>query len=391
MLTSLLPTFNLKNKRVLLRADLNVPLRNGVMVNDYRLQALLPTIDYIQQAGAKIILATHIGRPLKSDPTLSTRLLIPWFEQHGYTIHFQPDVTKAHAESLKDFDTILLLENMRFFPGEKNGDLTFAHQLASLGDYYVNDAFGTLHRTDTSVTLTPSLFDPDKRTIGFLVAHEMAMLDHLRSNTQQPFTLVLGGGKVADKIPLIKALLPRLHALLLCPAISNTFVKAMGKPMGKSLIDEKAMPECTHILKEAAELGVMVQLPIDYYIARDTFNGPVITDQVTADAFPDYGVALSIGPKTVMLYAQEFMKDQTIFFNGLMGDLARPETLQGTKALFDALSKSPAKRYIGGGDSVAAAYQLHSASSFDYISTGGGATLAYISGGALPGLAALYD
>ncbi|MFI5332860.1 MAG: phosphoglycerate kinase [Candidatus Babeliales bacterium] len=386
--TSLLPTFNLHNKRVFVRADLNVPIKQGIISNDYRLQAVLPTLNYIQKAGGKIILATHIGRPHGVDPALSTRILVPWFTQHGYSVHFQPDLDNAYSNSVKDPDTILLLENLRFFPGEQNADTSFAQKLASLGDYYVDDAFGALHRTDASITLTPTFFSPDKRTIGFLVERELQMLDRLLK-PEQPLSLILGGGKVADKIPIINALLPRIHALLLCPAISNTFVKALGNPMGKSLIDEAAIPLCKEIMDRAQELGVIVYVPVDYYAARDSFNGPLIPDPIDAHAFPDDAIAINIGPKTVALYAREFMKDHTLFINGLMGDVNRPETLKGTELLYAAIGQSPAFSIIGGGDSVAAAYQLGKASSFDYLSTGGGATLAYISGQELPGLSCI--
>lgn len=386
--TSLLPTFNMHNKRVFVRADLNVPIKNGIITNDYRLQALLPTIKYIQQAGGKIILATHIGRPKNVDPSLSTRALIPWFTSHGYSITFQSDLEQAYTDSFKDFHTILLLENLRFFPGEKNGDSAFAQKLASLGDYYVDDAFGSLHRTDASIVLVPTFFPADKRTIGLLVERELQMLDRLLT-PEQPFSLILGGGKVADKIPIINALLPRIHSLLLCTAISNTFVKALGNSIGKSLVDEAALPLCKELVDRAQELGVIVYLPVDYYAAHDSFNGPVITEPIDAQAFPHDAVAISIGPKTVALYAREFMKDHTLFVNGLMGDLNRPETLRGTQLLYAAIGRSPALSVIGGGDSVAAAYQLGDVSQFDYLSTGGGATLAYISGQELPGLSVL--
>lgn len=385
----LLSNFNLTNKRVLLRADLNVPLKNGTIMNDYRLQAILPTINYIQCAGGKVILATHIGRPTGKDESLTTRLLIPWFVSHGYSVDFQADLTKAYSQSFNDPHTILLLENLRFFSGEKNNDAHFAQQLAKLGDYYVNDAFGTMHRTDASITITPTFFSPENRTIGFLVEHELKILTQLRDNPTQPFSLVLGGGKVADKIPIITALLPHLHALFLCPAISNTFVKAIGKSVGKSVVDEESLPLCKEIIHQAEKLGVMIQFPIDYYIARDSFNGPIVSDPVTADRFPESGVALSIGPETVSLYAKECMKDHTLFINGLMGDIRRPETLRGTQQLFNAIGQSSAFSIIGGGDSVAAVYQLGDASLFSYLSTGGGATLAYISGQPLPGLTVL--
>jgi len=388
-LTSLLHTSTLKNKRVFLRADLNIPIHDGVIKDDYRLQAIVPTIDLILQKGGKIILATHIGRPKNHEPALSTKHLIPWFKNHNYKHHYkieyEPDLDAAHAKSYNDFDTILLLENMRFYPGEKKSDPLFAQQLAQLGDYYVNDAFALVHRHDTSITLVPELFAPDQRTIGLLIEKELRALQRLLENPAKPFTLILGGGKVADKLPLLYALIDQIDTVLLCPATVFTFLKTQNKPVGLSLVDTTKLDSCKQFILEAHQKKINVMMPIDYQIADKSFDGPL--SLVSADRFPADGVGISIGPDTAKLFAQEIQKAGTIFFNGLMGSINRPETLQGADALFKAMIASPGVTIVGGGDSVAAARLLQVNDQLDFLSTGGGATLAYLTGQELPGLA----
>lgn len=383
-LKSTLATMNLSGKRVLLRIDANVPLNNGHILDDYRLQEIVPTINIIQKKGGKVILATHIGRPEKSDETLSTKQLIPWFIKHGYTIDYEANLAQAYEQSLSNPATILLLENMRFFEGEKNHDELFAQQLARLGDIYVNDAFGLLHRDDTSITLVPRLFAPENRTIGLLVERELTMLNKLIDNPRKPFTLVLGGGKVADKIPLLQALSPHINALLLCPAPAFTFLLAQGKPVGTSLVDEKSINACSTFLSTAQHNGLTIHFPIDYQIAHQTFTGNLST--VDADQFPADGFGISIGPKTEPLFAAIIGTSGTVLLNGIPGDAARKETLHGAQALLEAAAQSQAITIVCGGDSVAIARMLGFAHKLTYLSTGGGASLAYISGESLPGL-----
>lgn len=383
-LTSLLNTSDIKNKRVLLRADLNVPLDNGTITNDYRLQAIKPTLDLLLKKGAKVILLTHLGRPTKPDPLLSTKLLIPWFKADHYRIQYESDLNAAIDESHRDVTTILLLENMRFFSGEQKNDPLFAQQLAQLGDYYVNDAFGLLHRNDTSITLLPELFAPDHRTIGLLIEKELSMLNALLYKPKKPFVLILGGGKVSDKLPLLYALIDSVDTVLLCPAIVFSFLKADDKPVGKSLVDNHMLDACRQFLADAQARNIRVLFPLDYQVAQDTFNGPL--SWVAQDAFPTQGVGISIGPKTEILFADEINQAGTIFFNGLMGSTHNKATLQGAEALFKAMAGSPGISIVGGGDSVAAAQILGFTGSLDFLSTGGGVTLAYLAGENLPGL-----
>jgi len=387
-LISHLPNYDLPNQRVFLRADLNVPLNAGSISCDHRLLAALPTIDLILQKGGTIVLATHIGRPSRPSPELSTRILIPWFENRGYSIRFEPDLEKAHALSMQDNNQIVLLENMRFFPGEQTDSRPFALQLAQLGDYYVNDAFASLHRHDTSIAFLPTLFPREKRTIGLLIEKELGMLNKLLHNPAQPFVLGLGGGKVEDKLPLLYAMLDIAQVILLCPAIVFTFLQAQGKPVGNSLVDTKNEQACMKFLESARVKKVKILFPVDYQIAQDTFMGPL--SLVEANEFPKNGVGIAIGPKTAALYAQEIRNANTVFYNGLMGDLRRKETLDGIASLFTAMGASQALSIVGGGDSVGAAYLLGLEKNISYLSTGGGVILAYLTGAELPGLQA-YD
>ncbi|PKN03573.1 phosphoglycerate kinase [Candidatus Dependentiae bacterium HGW-Dependentiae-1] len=392
-----LANWNLTGKRIVLRADLNVPIENGAITNDYRLRAIIPTIKLIQQKGGTIILISHIGRPKNADPKLSTRLLVPWFAQHGLTVTFAatPQAAMQLLQKTSPASTtqnqppaIVLLENLRFFPGEKNYDQIFAQEVATLGDFYVNDAFGTLHREDTSVTLVPALFPPEKRSIGLLVERELHALDRLRTNIKKPFVAIIGGGKVADKLPLIQGLLSKVDAILLCPAIVFTFLKAQGKPVGKSLVDPTQLAACAAILTQAKKEKVAIHRPLDYQIAHDTITGPLSI--VDADKLPETGIGISIGPKTIAAYTAIIGNAHTIFFNAAMGFASRPETITGTDALLKALAQAEGLSVVGGGDSVARV-EKKGLQKIDYLSTGGGAALAYISGEKLPGLALLGD
>lgn len=381
-LKSALPTMDLTNKRVLLRVDANVPLDNGAIIDDYRLQEIIPTINLIQKKGGKIILATHIGRPNKPDPALSTTHLMPWFINHGYSIVHEPDLARAQQLSHQDPRTILLLENLRFYEGEKQHDESFARQLATLADIYVNDAFGLVHRDDTSITLVPRYFSPEHKTIGLLIERELAMLNKLVDHPRKPFALVLGGGKVAEKIPLLNSLASHLDMLLLCPAPVFTFMHAQGKPVGTSLVDPAHTKFCLDFLKRKSPAILM---PSDYLIGEKDFHGKL--SQCNAENFPENGFGISIGHKTEKEYTHEIAHAGTILFNGIPGDSARPETLHGAHALLAAAAHNKkAISIVCGGDSVAIARQLGFADKLTYLSTGGGASLAYISGEVLPGL-----
>ncbi len=238
MIHSHLPQWHITNKRVFLRADLNVPLQENSIANDFRLQSILPTLNYLLKNNNMIILATHIANPKNQEKNFSTELLIPWFKKHNYTIIFAVNPLAAQQASFVP-QQIILLENLRFFPGEKQCDPIFAKQLAQTADYYVNDAFGASHRNDCSIAVLPYEFTEKKRTIGFLIEKELKALDALKYNATKPFVAVIGGGKIEDKIPLIEGLLSIADTILICPALSFSFLAASDHSVGTSLISSK--------------------------------------------------------------------------------------------------------------------------------------------------------
>lgn len=376
--------FHVTNKRVLLRADLNIPLSNGSIANDFRLRALLPTLNYLHQQKAITFIATHLGRPQgKYNETLSTKILIPWFQKHGYSIIFESDLQKTTQANYSP-GSIILLENMRFFPGEQNQDQQFAQQLAACAEYYVNDAFGTLHRHDTSVSLVAHYFPPDKKTIGFLIEKELRELDLLKNNPKQPFTLIIGGGKVDTKLSLIKGMLDSVTTILLCPAVVFTFLKAMGKNVGKSLVDIDSLNSAQEIIIAARKKNVQIFFPLDYQIAENSIHGTL--RNIDADDFSEHSIGISIGPKTIKAWSDLIKKSQTIFLNAAMGFANRPETLEGLREILLCIAASSAHSVVGGGDSVAAIERFGLNNKINFLSTGGGATLSYLSGEFLPGL-----
>lgn len=388
MLESALKTWDIRNKRVLVRADLNVPIDNGHITNDYRLRQIQKTIDYIIHHSGHVLLTGHLGRPTGADKNLSLKNLMPWFTNHGYHIIFAESLTEAQIlmQSLS-CKSILLLENLRFFQGEQAHEIYFAQTIAKLADYYVNDAFGTLHRHDSSITLVPRFFQQKYKTIGFLVEQELGMLNKLTINPARPFILLLGGCKIEEKIPLIEHLINYADKILLCPAIAFSFMKAMGIPIGKSLVTEQSIKLCRNILDLAKKQKIEILLPQDFQVAAKTIEGDL--SFIDAHTLDDTRIGISIGPKTIDLYTKEINQAHTIFYNGLMGFQEHPETLQGSYAIFQAMTKSDAFTVIGGGDTVGAAQSMGFADQLSFCSTGGGATLAYLSGNPLPGIEAI--
>lgn len=390
ILRSKLREWKLEHKRVLLRADLNVPIHNGTITNDYRLKQVQKTINYMLNNNGIVILTSHLGRPTDQEREYSLQQLMPWFIDQGYEIQFSPTIEQAH-KNLKIIKApqILLLENLRFFKGEQTKDNHFAKNLAALGDYYVNDAFGTIHRADTSITQVPHYFASDNRSIGFLVEHELHMLNPLLTEPKHPFILALGGGKVHEKINLMRNLMSHVDSILICPALSFSFMHALGLPTGKSLIDTTSVELCRGILTSAQQHNIPVILPIDYQVAVETKDGPLRYTQ-TQNIEP-HEIGITIGPKTEQLFARTLSSARTIFYNGLMGFQDRPETLQGTHALLSAISRTRAYTVIGGGDTVGAAEYLELAAYMSFCSTGGGATITYLSGEPLPGIEAIIS
>lgn len=373
--------WDMHNKRIILRADLNVPIQDGKVLNDFRLQALKPTLQYLLEHKAQIIILTHIGRPTHKDEALSTRNLVPWFiNTYGPIIEFAQDINNA----LKSNAPITILENLRFWQAEQDQSVSFARELAQLGDYYVNDAFGALHRTDTSITLLAEQFELSHRSIGFLIKKELQELTPLRNNPSHPFLAILGGAKIHEKIRFVKKLIGKADAIMLVPALVFTFEKAQGYQVGKSLIDADSLQIAHDILKNAQTKNYPLIFPVDYQIATDTMQGPL--SLVAAHAFPAHGIGISIGPQTIDLFAQQIAQAHTIFFNGVFGFLEKKETLQGAQKLMEMIAHSSARSIIAGGDTTAVAQSLGLIDAFSFVSTGGGATVAYIAGEELPGL-----
>jgi phosphoglycerate kinase len=388
LIGSKLKTWNLNRKHVLLRADLNVPIHRGAITNDYRLKRLQKTIDYITRGNGITVIASHLGRPTHEDAAYSMRQLVPWFVGQGYDIQFSPTVKQA-CKYLATMEArqILLLENLRFFKGEQRDDLRFARALATLGDYYINDAFGAMHRTDTSIARVPNYFCRSKRSIGLLVEHELCMLNKLLRAPESPFVVALGGCKVREKIKLMDHLIDRVDSVLICPALSFSFMYALGIPTGRSLVDTTSAELCRTVLAKAQQCNVPVILPVDYQVARGVSDGPVRYTQTQGIERDDVGI--NIGPKTERLFAEVISTARTVFYNGLMGFRDRPETLQGTYTVLSAMSRSSAYTVIGGGDTVGAAEYFGLAARMSFCSTGGGSTIAYLSGERLPGIEAI--
>lgn len=380
-------TYNFDHKKVLLRADLNVPIANGTITDDFRLQAILPTIQLIIKNNGIPLIATHIGRPHGFDEKLSTRILIPWFMQHGYQVLFAPTLTQI-PHTIPD-NTVVLLENMRFNPGEKNHDPHFAAELAATAPYYVNDAFALLHRDDTSITDVPKLYDASHRFIGPLIEKELAHLDRLKKNAQKPFMAILGGGKVKTKLPLINGLMTKTDAIFLCPAIVFTFLKVLKKPCGLSLVDEDAASKVAESIALAKAQHRELFIPNDYLIAMHSAEGELVLSD--AAAFPPDGVGISIGPKTIHSFISQLLSAKTIFINASMGFSKRPETKRYTYKLLQEIARLPAYKVAGGGNTIEDIYAAGVAQGFNWLSTGGGATLAYLADEPLPGLEALKN
>lgn len=376
----------IQHQRVVVRVDFNVPLENETIVDDYRLRAFLPTLCYLLQQNARVVLITHLGKPLSIDPALSTRILLPWFIARGFNIIHAQDIEHAKQVMKESSPQIILLENLRFFAGEREHDYAFAEQLADLGTVYVNDAFGALHRDDSSLTITPTFFGQDKRCIGLLVAQELQKLAPLL-HADHPFTVIIGGGKLKTKIPLIQAMIPKADNILLCPALAFTFLASQHRDVGASLVDPSLFELCREILNNAARSKTKIHLPIDYMVSKNVLQPPYTTISAQSFTADDYGVG--VGSQTLAQWSEIIAQSKTIFYNGLMGDLSVPASIKSTIALFSLLAHSPAYTVVAGGDSVGCAIQHHFEYAIGFLSTGGGATLAYLAGQELPGLMVL--
>ena len=385
---------DVRSKRVLVRVDYNVPLdANGNVSDDKRITASLPTINYLLEQGARIILCSHLGRPkgeVKKEFSLAPvakrlKELLP-----GVNIYFASDCIGEEAErkaaALKDGE-ILLLENLRFHKEEEKNDPEFAKKLASLAEIYVSDAFGTVHRAHAS-TAGVAAYLP--AVAGFLIGKELSIMGGALESPERPFVAILGGAKVADKIGVITNLLNKCDTLLIGGGMAYTFFKAMGYEIGDSLLDAESIDLAKQLMETAKEKGVKLLLPVDTVVAK-AFAADAEHMIVSANAIPAGWQGLDIGEKTRELFAAEIKNAKTVIWNGPMGVFEFPEFAKGTEAVAKACAECGGTTIIGGGDSASAVKKLGYADKMTHISTGGGASLEFLEGKVLPGVAALND
>ncbi len=389
---------DLRGKRVLLRVDFNVPLdENGVITNDRRIKAALPTIQYLLEGGASVIIMTHLGRPTgdpKKDAIFSTgrvasRLATSLMSKFSHDPRrargvVGPEV-ESEAKSLLPGCT-LMLENLRFDPGEQKGDVNFAAELAALGDVYVNDAFGTCHRSDASMVAVPKAMAGKPRVVGFLVAKELEILEQLLSKPPRPLLGVMGGAKVSDKIGFIRSMLSRVDKLLVGGAMTYTFMKAMGQNIGRSRVEADKL----EVARELLELGKgKIVLPSDHVIA-DKPEATAQTKIVTCE-IPDNWFGMDIGPATTEVYAKEIGAAGITVWNGPMGKFEDEPFANGTRGIAEAMAKSKGITIVGGGETAEAVEEFGLADKMTHVSTGGGAFLEYVEGTPFAALAEIDD
>ena len=388
-----------QGKRVLVRCDFNVPMKDGKITNDKRIVAALPTIQKLIKDGGKVILCSHLGKP-KNGPEAKYSLApvaVRLSELLGKNVVFADDDNvvgenaKAAVAAMKDGD-VVLLQNTRFRKEETKNVEEFSKELASLADAYVDDAFGSCHRAHCSTAGVTAFTSPN--VAGYLIGKELSIMGKALENADRPFVAVLGGAKIEDKLNVINNLLEKVDTLIIGGGMAFTFLKAKGLEVGNSLLDESKIDYCKDMMAKAKEKGVNLLLPVDTVLVKsfpDPIDGPVDTCTVDVDKIPADMEGVDIGPKTRELFAQAVKTAKTVVWNGPMGVFENPTLAQGTLAVAQAMADSEAVTIIGGGDSAAAVEQMGLADKMTHISTGGGASLEFLEGKTLPGVACLDE
>ncbi len=389
--------FNFKNKKALIRVDFNVPLdENFKVVDATRIEAAKPTIDKILADGGSVILMSHLGRPKAKEPKYSLEhILEKTSEVLGKEVKFANDcigpVAEDAAKNLKPGE-VLLLENLRYYPEEEAGDVEFSKKLASLGDVYVNDAFGTAHRAHASTTIIAQFF-PNDKCFGTLLAKEIESLNKVLKHSEKPVTAVLGGSKVSSKITVIENILDKIDHMIIGGGMTFTFIKALGGKIGDSICEDDKMDLALEILKKAKEKNVEIHLPVDV-IAANSFSNDAETKITDVKDIPDGWQGLDAGPKSLEEFKKVILNSKTILWNGPLGVFEMEKFSKGTIALGEFIAEATEKgafSLVGGGDSVAAVKQFGLEPKMSYVSTGGGAMLEMLEGKSLPGIDAIIS
>lgn len=389
--------FNFNNKKAIIRVDFNVPLDENFKVTDAtRIEAAKPTIDKILKDGGSVILMSHLGRPKGVEAKYSLQHIVSKTEEIlGQKVHFASDcigeIAENAAKNLQPGE-ILLLENLRFYAEEEKGDVDFSKKLASLGDIYVNDAFGTAHRAHASTTIIAQFFQ-DAKCFGYLLAKEIESIEKVLKNSEKPVVAILGGSKVSSKITVIENILDKVNHMIIGGGMTFTFIKALGGKIGNSICEDDKLDLAIEILKQAKEKGVQIHLPVDV-VAADAFSNDANTQVVDVKNIPDGWQGLDAGPKSLEIIKRIILDSKTILWNGPLGVFEMESFANGTISLGEFIAESTANgafSLVGGGDSVAAVKQFGLEPKMSYVSTGGGAMLEMLEGRTLPGIAAILD